>query len=138
MKSDEELLKTFKVEKLDGDIISVNVTESESEEDNNGRQADLLAAAIMEVVNRAPNIAYKFLVDLTLTGTVSYISPHAREVYTHLSKTSTLDRAAIIGHNLMLEIAVNLLMQATGRSQSFKWFTGKEEALSWLKKVKEE
>lgn len=133
MKNDAELAKTFKVEKLDNNIIFVEVTESESDEDNTGRQADLLCAAIMVVVNQNPSIAYNFLIDLTLTGTVSYISPHAREAYTHLSKTSTLERAAIIGHNLMLEVPINLLMQATGRSQSFKWFNNKEEAIAWLK-----
>ncbi len=132
MKSDAELLKTFKVEKLEKNIIFVEITESEGEEENNGHQADLVSAAIMAVVNQDPTSTYKFLVDLTLTGTVSYISPHAREVYTNLSKISNLERAAIVGHNLMLEVSVNLLMQATGRGQSFKWFTSKEEARAWL------
>lgn len=132
MKSDADLLKTFKVEKLDKNIIFVEITESEDEEENNGRQADLISSAIVTVVNQDPSSTYKFLVDLTLTGTVSYISPHAREVYTNLSKISNLERAAIVGHNLMLEVAVNILMQATGRGQSFKWFTSKEEARAWL------
>ncbi len=133
MKTDAQLLKTFKIEKLEKNIIFVEMFGSESEDANNGRQAELVSEAIMKVVNQDPKTLYNFLVDMTLTGTVSRISPHAKEVYINLSKISNQDKAAVIGNNLMLEVSVNLLMQATGRGSSFKWFKDREEALEWLK-----
>lgn len=132
MKTDEELLKTFEVEKLDNNIIFVDLLESEEQDDNNARQADLVSEAIMKVVNQDPTLRYNFLVDLTRTGTVSHISSHAKDVYLNLSKISNQDKAAVVGNNLMLEVAVNLLMQSSGRGQSFKWFKDREEAKKWL------
>lgn len=133
MKTDAQLLKTFKIEKLEKNIIFVEMFGSESEDANNGRQAELVSEAIMEVVNQDPKALNNFLIDVTLTGTVSRISPHAKEVYIHLSKISNQDKVAVIGNNLMLEVAVNLLMQATGRGSSFKWFKDRNEALGWLR-----
>lgn len=132
MKTDQELKSSFEIKKLDKNTIFVRMLSSEGEDDNNGRQADLLSEEVMKVVNQDPKILYNFLVDLTLTGTVSHISSHAKEIYINLSKISNQDKVAVIGNNLMLEISVNLIMQATGRGQSFKWFKDIEEARRWL------
>ncbi len=132
MKSDADLLQTFKIEKQPDGIIFIELFESESDEANNGRQAELIAEAITKVVNEHPGKPANYLVDLTLAGNVSYMSPHAREVYTNLPKVSNFNKAAIIGQSLFLEITVNLVMQATGRGHSFKWFNNRQEAREWL------
>ncbi len=132
MKSDEELLKTFSLKQIDNDIVLIEILESQTVEDENSRQADLLAQTIDNFVKQDREKSYNFIADLTQAGTVAYISDHARKVYTDLPKLSNFNRVAIVGQSLMLEISINLIMQATGRSQSFKWFTNREEAKNWL------
>jgi hypothetical protein len=60
------------------------------------------------------------------------MSNHSREVYTTLPKYHMLNKAAVVGHSLMLEVTVNLLMSTAGRGNSLKWFPTKEKALIWL------
>lgn len=132
MKTDEELLKTFKVEQQALDLVYIEISESEKEEDNNARQADMIVDSILKTVGKTPNTSFKFLVDLTKIGTATYMSNHAREVYTQLPSHHLLNKAAVVGNNLFLEVSVNLLMQAAGRGQSFKWFKDVESAKKWL------
>lgn len=132
MKTDEELSRTFSIREIENEIALVEIFESEPEEADNGRQADLLAAAIDKFVSKDRNKSYNFLADLTKAGTATAISSHARQVYTNLPKISNFNRVAIVGQSLMLEVSINLIMQATGRSSSFKWFTSREAAINWL------
>lgn len=132
MTSDLELSKTFKIEKISDSVIFIEILQGQSQEAENGRQADLIAEQIGEVVNQQPERSFDFLIDLTKAGSITYISPHARQVYLDLPKISKFNKAAIVGQSLLLEVTINLLMQATGRGQSFKWFKDKEEAKKWL------
>lgn len=132
MKSDEEIRKNFFLEKQGDNYIYIEFYDTETDEVGNGRQAELMVEAIMTEVNKNLNVNYKFLVDLTKAGTVTYMSPHAREVYTKLPEISALDKAAVVGNSLVIEVIVNLIMQTSGRGNSFKWFKDKEEAKKWL------
>lgn len=132
MKTDQELRNSFEISIIDQNIIYIVITEAQPNEADNGRQAEILAEAIGEAVSHHPDISFNFLIDLTKAGSVSYISPKARQVYTDLPKISKFNKAAIIGQSLILEVTVNLLMQATGRGQSFKWFTEERQAKEWL------
>ncbi len=132
MKTDEEIKKNFHLEKQAEDLIFIEFFDTETDEAGNGRQAELMVEAIMKEVNKNTKINYKFLVDLTKAGTVTYMAPRAREVYAELPSFSNLDKAAVVGNSLVLEVMVNLLMQASGRASSFKWFKDIEEARKWL------
>lgn len=133
MKSDQEILQTFKIELTNGSLIRIDFFQAESEEYNNGRQADLVVEGILAIINQDSNKSYNFLVDLTKMGKVSsYMSDHAKEVYTKLPQYSMLNKAAVVGKSFFLEMTVNLLMQAAGKGNSFKWFDNIEEARIWL------
>lgn len=136
MKTDEELLKTFNVEQKETDLILVEVLEAQTEEENNGRQAEIMVEKIMAISKANPNKTFNFLIDLTKTGSSTYVSPRAKEVYGELARYNVFRKAAIIGRSLVLEVTVNLLLSATGRGDSVKWFGTKEEAFNWLNSPK--
>lgn len=133
MKSDEELLKTFKIDRLENNLLRIEISQAEPVEEDNVRQAELLVAAIVRVEDENPKAIYSFLIDLTKVPTSkSFISHHAHEIYSKFNNHQLLNKAAIVGNSMLLEMAINLIMQAIGRGQSMRWFKDMEEAKKWL------
>lgn len=125
-------MKTFKLELLAPGLICIEINESEKKEADNSRQADLIVERILKIVDQSPNTSFKFLADLTKLGNVTYMSNHAREVYIKLQSHDMLLKVAVVGNNLLLEVSVNLLLEASGRGHSFKWFKDIDSAKKWL------
>lgn len=132
MKTDEELLKTFKFTMGDNNLIQIVLFGSETEEDNNGHQAELIVEQIGKIVETDPSKNYDFLIDLTTAGAIHSISAKARKAYESLSRFSNLNKSAVVGKSLFLEVTVNLIVQALGRGGNFKWFETVDEAKKWL------
>jgi len=132
MISDEELKKSFILEHLEKDLVYLELKEAIKDEAGNGRQAELIYEGIMKIVNQDQNISYNFLIDLTKISATTSLSNRAREVYMELPRHQMLNKAAIVGNNLFLEVTVNLILQSMGRGQSMKWFKDKDEAKNWL------
>lgn len=100
---------------------------------DNARQAQYLFDEVKRVIAENNLDACNYLIDMRLIGSVHYISPEAMEIYSKkLPSETKMNKAAIVGKSLILETTVNLVMQAVGRSQSFKWFNDFEEAKKWL------
>ncbi|HSX57836.1 MAG TPA: hypothetical protein VLE47_01025 [Candidatus Saccharimonadales bacterium] len=134
LKSDEELLKTFKIELREEGLIYLEFYTAEPEEESNGRQAELVIGEIDKILKAHPGKNFNFFVDLTKTDTITYLSPKARTAYQKLADGSNLNKAAVVGRSLTLEVTINIMMQAAGRGQSFKWFNDRASAMEWLKK----
>jgi hypothetical protein len=131
MRTDEDLQKGFSVKK-EGNIIYMDFLEAPPEEEDNGRQAELVVEQIVKVINKDMSQTYSFLIDLTKVGTIHYMSDKAKKAYMKLANFKILKKAAIIGKGLFIEVTLNLIMQAIGRGDSFKMFDSREEALAWL------
>ncbi len=131
LKPDEELLKGFSVKK-EGNLILMDFFEAEPDEDNNGRQAELVVDQIVNAINQDMTQTYSFLIDLTKVGTIHYMSDKARSAYMKLANFKILKKAAIVGRGLFLEVTLNLIMQAIGRGDSFKMFDTIAEAKFWI------
>lgn len=133
MRTDEELLKTFSI-KVENKIVYIVFFEAINEPLENAKQAKLVVDKIIEVVQKDPATHYNFLIDLTKTGTIHYISDEAKQAYMQLPKYTNFKKAAIVGKSLFLEVTINLIMQAVGRGNSFKIFEDEKEARDWLGK----
>lgn len=131
-KTDEELLKTFTIKLREDNVVYIKFFQSETEEDNNGRQAELVVEQIVKAINEDMTQTYSFLIDLTKVGTIHYMSGKAKNAYMRLANFKILKKAAIVGRGLFLEVTLNLIMQAIGRGDSFKMFDNMEEAKAWL------
>ena len=132
MKTDEQLRKTFKITVDDNNLIQIVTYSTESEDDDNGRQAELIVEGISQIVATDTSKIYKFLVDLSASGTIHPLSPKARKAYESLGRFNNIDKAAVVGKSLFLEITVNLIVQTLGRGGNFKWFENIDEARQWL------
>lgn len=132
MKTDEELLKTFKFTMEDNNLIQIVLFGSENEEDNNGRQAELIVEHIGKIASVDKSKNYNFLIDLTTAGSIHSISSKAREAYQSLSKFTNLNKSAVVGKSMFLEVTANLIVQALGRGSRFKWFETIDQAKEWL------
>jgi hypothetical protein len=87
---------------------------------------------IRKIVEADKNQNYNFLIDLTTSGTIHAISAKARKAYESLGQYSNINRSAVVGKSLFLEVTVNLIVQALGKGNSFKWFDNVEDAKQWL------
>lgn len=133
MKTDEEIKKSISVTFEAPNTIVEVFKEGESDREDNARQAKFLLEEIKKVIAENNLGVCNFLIDMRLLGSIHYMSPEALEIYSKKMPTETkMNRAAIVGRSLVLETTVNLVMQAAGRSQSFKWFHDFEEAKKWL------
>ena len=132
MKTDEVLRKTFEISVSDENLINIVILSSEPEDDNNGRQAQLIVEEISKIVGTQKDKTFKFLVDLSNSGAIHSISPVARKAYESLGQFNNLSKSAVVGKSLFLEVTVNLIVQTLGRGGNFKWFETVEEAKKWL------
>ena len=133
MKTDEEIKNSISVTFEAPDTIVEVFKEGENDQQDNARQAQFLFEEIKRVIAENNLGACNYLIDMRLIGSVHYISPEAMEIYSKkLPSETKMNKAAIVGQSLLLETTVNLVMQAVGRGQSFKWFNDFEEAKKWL------
>lgn len=61
------------------------------------------------------------------------VPPEARKRVVELVKSSAYDKLAMVGPGMVLRIGGNLMLQATGRGSSVRFFDNIAEAIAWLK-----
>lgn len=133
MLPDEKLKDTFKLTVEEGNIVSVAFPELLSEEDSN-QQARFMVASVEEELSKNPQAKFGLLIDLTpLKILPSFLTNESRVVYEEFAQNKQLGKVAIVGANLFYKVATNFLMTASRRGSDIKWFSKKEEALSWLR-----
>lgn len=135
MKTDEELRETYEVTVDEDNLIHIVFIVAETDTRDNGRQAELLVGDIKKIVDSHPDKVFNFLIDLTNAGSIHNISDRARKAYENLASFTTNSKAAVVGKSLFLEVTVNLIVQAVGRGQHFKWFEDVTTAREWLSEV---
>lgn len=133
MVDDESIKHSFEISQTESDLIRIVYKEGYTSPEENKRQAEVVEAAVMEIVNQDPSKNHDLLLDITNLNGINYISPEAREIYGGMTKLQQLRKAAVVGSNTFLEIVVNLMMQASGKAANFKWFKNRTEAEDWLK-----
>ena len=60
------------------------------------------------------------------------VPPDARKRVVDLIKSSDYDKLAMVGSGTMLRVGANLMLQATGRGASVKFFDNLDKAIAWL------
>jgi UDP-N-acetylmuramyl pentapeptide synthase len=57
----------------------------------------------------------------------------ARRRVAELVRSSKYDKLAMLGAGALLKLAANLILQATGRGKSVRYFDNRTDAIKWLK-----
>jgi hypothetical protein len=133
MLSEQDLKKTFKLVVEEANIVAVTFSELLSEDDSN-QQARIVVGSVEEVFNKNPKLEFGLLVDLTpLKVQPSFLTNDSRAIYEEFAQNKQLRKVAIVGANLFYKVATNFLMSASRRGRGIKWFSTKEEAVTWLR-----
>ena len=136
MISDPELQKTFKVFLDDSDIINVVYLVGVKDPETQARQAELIEKALLKITKDNPQNSYKMLADLLSAGDVGHASDKSKQIYSRLADKIYFEKTAVVGTNVFMKAAANVIFEISGRSDRARWFGNKEEAIKWLKKVK--
>jgi hypothetical protein len=131
MKTDQELLETFDLTFEEPDIQILTVKASTTTKEDAIRQAQLIEKAYEKMEDEHPGISFRNLSDLRQTHSTGPMPAEARDIF--MKSAQKVRKGAIVGNNLLLEAAVNLIAQAMGKGQSIRWFKDIEEARAWLK-----
>ena len=133
MSSEEEIKKKFKVFIEQGNIINMEIFEPPKDEDEYVHQAILGKRCISEICSKNPHEEYKIIMDLSALKGRAKTSGQTRRIYEKIMSYPQIKKVAILGEGTFLKTMLNLIIKTSGRSEMLKWFSKKEEALSWLK-----
>ncbi len=132
MRSDEELKKTFDLKFEPPDYQHLKIFSATETKEDGIRQAQLIAEAYDELLAAHPNMTFRGLTDLTDISTFTPVPAEVRDIFSKMQSAKFTRKAAVIGHNILLEAAVNLIIQAMGKGQNVRWFTDIDKGKEWL------
>lgn len=121
MKSDEELLTSFKYSIGEGNIITLEFLE-----------AELVVEGLTRLLKEAPDKNYKLLIDITIIRVFTHMSVRTKEIYSTALIFKRVAKTAVISSTLFMKILTSAISFTSGKYESTKSFNSKEEALDWL------
>ncbi|OGY29862.1 MAG: hypothetical protein A3F35_02630 [Candidatus Woykebacteria bacterium RIFCSPHIGHO2_12_FULL_45_10] len=133
MKSDSELVGSFKVGLDEDGILILTFLHEEKDPEDNTRQSELVLGELSKVFSGEAGKQFNLLVDLTPVESANYVSDKSRELYLKAKMQDHLSKVAVVSSSILLRVFVLFVAQATGKGDSVKWFETKDEALEWLK-----
>lgn len=107
-------------------IVEINVVgnQNRASVELMGRQADALITQLKGAGK--PRLV---LDDLTEIGAVD---PEARRLVVEFGKRLDYERAAMVGKGGLMRFGANLMLRATGRGDTIRFFEDRDEAVKWL------
>ena len=97
MKTDEEIKKSITVTFEPPNTVVEVFKESETERQDNARQAQFLFDEVKRVIGENNLGACNYLIDMRLIGSIHYMSPEALEIYSKkLPAETKMNKAAIV------------------------------------------
>lgn len=136
MKSDEELLTSFKYSIGEGNIITLEFLEAELETQNSIRQAELVVEGLTRLLKEAPDKNYKLLIDITIIRVFTHMPARAKDIYSTALIFKRMSKTAVISSTLFMKILTSAISFTSGKYETTKSFNSKEEALDWLNSTK--
>lgn len=132
MKSDEELLTSFKYSIGEGNIITLEFLEAELETQNSIRQAELVVEGLTRLLKGAPDKNYKLLIDITIIRVFTHMPVRTKQIYSTALIFKRMAKTAVISSTLFMKILTSAISFTSGKYETTKSFNSKEEALDWL------
>jgi len=133
MISDEDLRKTFSLEKSGDDIIVLTILANTEGDADYERVAALIRSNLESILSQYPEIEFKVLVDITRAGDVKTVGGAAgRHEYIKMIKRERLVKVAVVGQGVVIKTLIGFIAHAAGLGSKLKWFTSREVALGWL------
>ncbi|MEX0621635.1 MAG: STAS/SEC14 domain-containing protein [Candidatus Woykebacteria bacterium] len=133
MKSDEELLRSFKLYIGEDDIAYLEFLGAQDVPENNIRQAELIRDGLTKLLEESPERDYNMLIDLTATSVVTNIPDRSKEIYAKSPVFKKMYKIAVVTPSLLLKILTSAVSLIGGKYEGIKSFDNREEALGWLK-----
>lgn len=135
MKSDQELKIFFKVFLDKQGILNVVFLGETRESEDSIRQTELMEEAVLEIFDKDSPKKYNILVDLLIFTSLDVNIPvRTRKILTRLSNHKQVAKVAYVGGSVLIKTVAGFILRAAGKSKIMKWFSSKEEAVSWLQK----
>ena len=135
--TDQELKKVFKVYVDDEGILNLDTLGVVKDPEANTRQAELIAEAIMKILEEEPQTKYDMIVNLLPLGKKGYASSKARKIYLQISSHKQIRRFAIVGGSIFVRTMAGFFIRAAGKDENMRWFATRGEATEWLKEVEQ-
>lgn len=136
MKSDKELLQSFKLFTDKDDIIKLVFLQEVHEPENNIRQAELVVIAVTKILDEGPKKSFNMLIDIKDAGTSTDLPKKTRDIYAKSPIFKRLSKIAVVTPNLLVKILASTMSMAGGKYETIKFYDTNQEALKWLKPSK--
>lgn len=136
MKSDEELLASFKYSMGEDNIITLEFLEAELETKNSIRQAELVVQGLTKLLEKAPDKNYSLLIDITIIRIFTQMPARTKEIYSQSLIFKRMAKIAVVSSSLFMKILTSAITFTSGKYETTKSFNSREEALDWLNSTK--
>jgi UDP-N-acetylmuramyl pentapeptide synthase len=102
------------------------------------RTASLIQSSAQKIFDfaaelRKENKPVLILNDISQMGE---LPPEAHKVFADITRAADYDRFALVGNDNIMRLGANLIAQATGKSEKFKYFDSHDRAIAWLQEFK--
>ena len=136
MKSDKQLLTSFKYSIDENNIITLEFLEAELETKNSIRQAELVVEGLVKLLEEAPDKNYNLLIDITIIRVFAQMPARTKEIYSKSPIFKRMGKTAVISSSLFMKILTSAISLTSGKYETTKSFNSREEALDWLNSTK--
>lgn len=135
MKSDKELIKTFKVFIDENNILHLDVFKAEEKAEDSIRMIELIREKIFKIFEDNPQKKYNIFADVSTEGKTSRygFSSKIRKIGVQMMAHKQIKKGAFFAKNTFVKVVVNFMVTAARRNKSIRFFSDKEKAFKWLK-----
>jgi hypothetical protein len=133
MKTDEEIRKAYRIQKVDDSLISLDILTGDDDPEDNTRTTELILEDLSKALPKDTTKSCNLLTDLTPAGKINYASGESKKLFADSPVFSRFSRIALVTSSLVIKTLAISLTVFTGKYENLKIFDTREKAIEWLK-----
>jgi hypothetical protein len=132
MKPDDEIRKSYSIQK-DDDLIILSILRGDDDPEDNTRTSELILEDLSKALPFDTTKKINLLTDLTPAGKISYASEKSKELFANSPIFKRFSKVAVVSTSLALRALSIYLTTFTGKFGNMELFKDREKAIAWLK-----
>jgi len=101
--------------------------------DENFKRGQSFVNEIVKTIEQNPQVKTNVLIDLLALGKSTYVASDTRKSYMKALNHPQIRKVAVVGESVAYKVLFGFMILALKKQDSLKWFSDKDQALSWLR-----
>ena len=133
LKDKNDLIKDFKVSFIEDDVLEIKVLQTHENIEDALKVTDLVEEKLDKIFLASPGKRFGLLINLLEIENFSKFPDEIRKRYGEISQNKKIRKIALLGQSHLMKIFANLVATLIGRRGTFRFFSDRKDAASWLR-----